>query len=127
MRTLAREAVFKYMYSRLFNPSDEGLFDVLIKDLNNEDKDFATKLLQTVDQNQEKYLQTIERLSNGYKLNRVFNVDKCVLMLGMAEFDTFKETDIPVIIDETVNLVGKFSTETSTDFVNGIMAEYVKE
>lgn len=127
MRTLAREAVFKYMYSRLFNPSDEGLFDVLIKDLNNEDKDFATKLLQTVDQNQEKYLQTIERLSNGYKLNRVFNVDKCVLMLGMAEFDAFKETDIPVIIDETVNLVGKFSTETSTDFVNGIMAEYVKE
>ena len=127
MRTLAREAVFKYMYSRLFNPSDEGLFAVLIKELNDDDKDFATKLLTAIDSNQEKYLQTIERLSIGYKLNRVFNVDKCVLMLGMAEFDTFKQTDIPVIIDETVNLAGKFSTETSTDFVNGIMAEYVKE
>ena len=127
MRTLAREAVFKYIYSRLFNPSDEGLFAVLIKELNNDDKDFATKLLTAIDNNQEKYLQTIERLSIGYKLNRVFNVDKCVLMLGMSEFDTFKQTDIPVIIDETVNLAGKFSTETSTDFVNGIMAEYVKE
>ena len=127
MRTLAREAVFKYIYSRLFNPSDEGLFAVLIKELNDDDKDFATKLLTAIDSNQEKYLQTIERLSIGYKLNRVFNVDKCVLMLGMAEFDTFKQTDIPVIIDETVNLAGKFSTETSTDFVNGIMAEYVKE
>lgn len=126
MRSLAREAVFKYIYSRLFNPCDEGLFDVLCKDLNNSDKSFAKTLLDSIDNNQEKYLDEINNLANGYKINRVYNVDKCALMLGMAELDTFKETDTPIIIDETVNLVAKFSAENSTDFVNGIIAEYAK-
>jgi len=127
MRSLAREAVFKYIYSRLFNPCDEGLFDVLCKDLNDSDKSFAKTLLDSIDNNQEKYLEAINNLANGYKINRVYNVDKCALMLGMAELDTFKETDTPIIIDETVNLVAKFSAENSTDFVNGIIAEYAKE
>jgi len=126
MRSLAREAVFKYIYSRLFNPCDEGLFDVLCKDLNDSDKSFAKTLLDSIDNNQEKYLDEIKNLANGYKINRIFNVDKCALMLGMAELDSFKDTDTPVIIDETVNLVAKFSAENSTDFVNGIIAEYAK-
>ena len=127
MRSLAREAVFKYIYSRLFNPCDEGLFDVLCKELNDSDKTFATSLLNAIDQNQEKYLDSIKNLANGYKINRVFNIDKCALILGMAELDTFPETDVPIIIDETVNIVAKFSAENSTDFVNGIIAEYAKE
>ena len=127
MRSLAREAVFKYIYSRLFNPSDEGLFDVLCKDLNNSDKDFAKKLLKAIDDNQDKYLEVISTLSIGYKINRIFNADRCALLLGMAELDSFPETDTPVIIDETVNIVAKFSAENSTDFVNGIIAEYAKE
>ena len=127
MRSLARESVFKFLYSKLFNPSDEGLFDVLIKDLNAEDKEFAKELLNFCEKNEEKYLSEIESLSIGFKLNRIFNVDKCVLILGMAEFDYYKQTPIPVIIDEAVKLSAKYSTERSTDFVNGILGEYVKK
>ena len=127
MRSLARESVFKYLFSRLFNPDDEGLFDVLIKDLNDGDKDFASKLLKQIIDNESLYLQKIDDLSIGYKINRIHNADKCVLQLGMAELDLFKDTPIPVVIDESVNLVAKYSTENSTDFVNGILAEYSKE
>ena len=127
MRSLARETVFKYLFSRLFNPSDEGLFDVLAKDLNDLDKDFARKLLDFVIDNEQKYLDAITRLSIGYKLNRVYNADKCALIIGMAELDNFPETPIPVVIDESVNIVAKYSTENSTDFVNGVLAEYAKE
>ncbi len=126
MRSLVRETVFKYLFSRLFNPSDEGLFDVLCKDLSASDKEFAVKLLDCVLSNEAKYLDAISSLSIGYKLNRVHNADKCVLMLGMAELDGFKETPIPVVIDEAVNLIAKYSTENSTDFVNGVLAEYAK-
>ncbi len=48
MRSLAREAVFKYIYSRLFNQNDEGLFDVLCKELNQEDKSFAKNFLKAL-------------------------------------------------------------------------------
>ena len=59
MRSLARESVFKYLFSRLFNPSDEGLFDVLIKDLKDNDKDFAKSLLSHVLDNEEKYIDNV--------------------------------------------------------------------
>ena len=50
MRSLAREAVFKYVFSRLFNPDDEGLFDIiLINDgLKKEDAEFAFSLLSAL-------------------------------------------------------------------------------
>ena len=126
MRRLAREAVFKYIYSRLFNTGDEGLFDVLCKDLSEENKVFASKLLTTIDNNLDLYLSKIEELSNGYKLNRVFNIDKCALLIGMSEFDSYPETDLPIIIDEAVHISAIYSTENSTGFVNGVLAEYSK-
>ena len=49
MRTYARECVFKYIFARLFNPSDEGLFAVLCKDFKEDDKKFADELLNAVD------------------------------------------------------------------------------
>ena len=59
MRTLAREAVFKYNYSKLFNSDDEGLFDVLIKDFNDDDKNFATALNNAVNTHKEDFLNEI--------------------------------------------------------------------
>ena len=127
MRSQARETVFKYLFSRLFNPDDEGLFVVLTKELNDLDKEFANELLKGVLDNEERLLESISNLSIGYKLNRLRNADKCALLLGMTELDNFKDTPTAVIIDETVNLVSKYSTENSTDFVNGILAQYAKE
>ena len=85
------------------------------------------ELLKGVLDNEERLLESISNLSIGYKLNRLHNADKCALLLGMAELDNFKDTPTAVIIDETVNLVSKYSTESSTDFVNGILAQYAKE
>ena len=127
MRSEVRESVFKYIFARLFNPSDEGLFAVLCKSFNEDDQKFANELLSGIDNGQEKYLKIIEELSIGFKLERLYNADKCALIMGMAELENFKETPIPVVINETVNIVAKYSTESSTNFVNGILAEFVKE
>lgn len=127
MRSLARESVFKYVFARLFNPSDEGLFAVLIKELNQNDKEFASSLLETLLTNEEKYLESIQNLSNGYNVNRVYRADKCAMLIAMAELDCCPETPVAVIVDEAVTLSAKYSTENSPGFVNGILAEYVKE
>ena len=127
MRSLARESVFKYIFSRLFNPSDEGLFALLCKELNDDDNKFANQLLSAVDNGYDKYIAKIEELSIGFKLDRLHRADKCAILLGMAELDNFKDTPIAVVINETVNIVAKYSTESSTSFVNGILAEFSKE
>lgn len=125
MRSQAREVVFKYVFSRLFNPSDEGLFDVLLQTLEkNEDKEFAKSLYSAYSIGTEKYDAAISDLLKNYKFDRVFNADKCAVKIGMAERETFPETPLPVVIDEAVKLAANFSTEKSTDFVNGILAAY---
>ena len=125
MRSLAREVVFKYIYSKLFNPDDEGLFDVLIKELNSDDKEFAKTLKDAVEKKQAEYEDKISNLLVGYKFNRVYKADRCAIMIGMAEFDNIKSTPKIVVIDEAVKLSAKFSTENSPDFVNGILAKYI--
>lgn len=127
MRTLARECVFKYLFSKLFNSDDEGLFNVLIKDLNKDDKDFASKLLKAEEENEVDFLNRISELSIYYKIERIHSADKVALLIGMAELSAFKETPIPVVINEAVDLTAKYSGETSTNFVNGILGEYVKK
>ncbi|MBQ6727528.1 MAG: hypothetical protein IJQ87_01145 [Clostridia bacterium] len=126
MRSLAREKVFEYIFSRLFNQSDEGLFAVLTKDLKSDDKGFADKLLNAVISGEEKYYGALKTLSANFKPERIFAADKCAIFIGMAELDGFSETPTAVVIDEAVKLAAKYSTENSTDFVNGILAEYAK-
>ncbi len=126
MRSLARETVFKYLFSRLFNQDDEGLFEVLCKDLSDEDKAFSTKLLKAVEDSYDEFGREIENLSIGYKLNRIFNADKCALLIGMAELNVEPQTPVAIVIDEAVKISAKYSTEKSTDFVNGILAQYAK-
>ena len=129
MRSLARETVFKFLFAQLFNPSDEELFAVLIKDdrLNDQDRQFASDLLDVIQNNKQKYLDIIRKMAEGFTLSRLFASDKCALLIGLAELDNFKETPVVVAIDEAVKLAAKFSTEKSTDFVNGLLAEYARE
>lgn len=126
MRSLAREAVFKYLFSRLFNQDDEGLFDILLVSdgLKKEDAAFANDLLKSVDEKYDFYLSEIDRLSQSFSSDRILNADKCAIVLGMAELDAFKETPVAVVINEAVNIAAKYSTEKSPDFVNGILAAY---
>jgi len=127
MRSLARECVFKFMFSRLFNPNDEGLFVVLTNELSDKDKGFAQELLAAVDDRYAEYEDELTEMSKNYRADRILSADKCAMILGMAELDAFRETDTPIIIDEAVKLAAKYSTEKSTDFVNGILASYAEE
>ncbi len=125
MRSLAREAVYKYIYSKLFN-QDEGLLAVLIKELNEVDKEFALAIYDGVVEKENIYLSTLEKLAERYNLNRILLSDRCAILVAMAELDKFPDTPKAVVIDEAVKIARKYSTEKSTDFVNGILAQYIK-
>lgn len=128
MRSSSREIVFKYIFSKLFNSDDEGLFDVLLSELGGEsDKDFAAALLKSVEENNDRYDEIISRFLHNFKFDRLFKTDLCAIKIGMAELDNFPDTPVPVVIDEAVKLSAKFSTDRSPDFVNGILAAYSKE
>ena len=125
MRTAARETVFKYLFSKLFNQDDKELFVVLCKNemLKEEDFKFASALLNAVESSYDRYYDIMSELSVGFKAERIFNADKCAIIIGMAELENF-DTPYIVAIDQAVGLSSKYSTEKSANFVNGILASY---
>jgi N utilization substance protein B len=128
MRSTAREVVYKYLFSRNFNGEDPKLYRALCEDstLNSDDKSFADALLKTILNNYDSLLKTVEDIVEGYKLDRIFTTDKCSLIMGIAELKFF-DTPKAVVIDEVVSLAGIYSTDKSVDFVNGVLAKFVKD
>lgn len=126
MRSLAREAALVLLFGKLFdNPPDENFRRAVYKEhkLDKPAVEFADRLQNIVLENFDNYLEIIQSLSKGYTVERIFTLDKCALLLAIAEMNG---EDVPyaVTINEIVNLVRKYSTENSVGFVNGILAAY---
>lgn len=100
----------------------------LIKMLKDEeDKDFAGKLLRDTLNNWENTEKILaERLTN-WDLERVAVMDKVILMTALSELQSFKLTPSRVIINEYIEISKVFATERSNIFINGILDKYCKD
>lgn len=130
MRSSAREAVYKYLFAKMFNDeTGDKFFEGLLnsKDLTENDKDFARLLKNTIEENLTELTNEITRLSSSYSFNRIFSMDKCAIYIGLAEIKYFDDIPDEVSADEAVKLSSKYSTDNSLAFVNGILAAYIKE
>lgn len=129
MRKDAREAVLVLLYGDLYtDPREADDVDAFLRErkLDAADVNFARGLYAKVREHEDELLETIGEMAKGFKLNRIFPVDKCALLIGMCELTYSPDVPSIVAIDEAVNLSRKYSTEKSSDFVNGILAEYKK-
>lgn len=129
MRKDAREAVFVLLYRDMYSEEkDAELIDKIYKShkLNDSEKQFADTLYDTVNEHKDELLEIISQLSVAFKLNRIFPTDKCALLIGLTELKYFPDVPKIVAIDEAVNLATKYSSEKSNNFVNGILAQYIK-
>lgn len=129
MRRDSREAVYKILFSELFNDEISEDFDNFIfveQNLKAEDVDFAKQLLTAIRTNKEEINATISTYAKGYNFDRIYSTDKCALTLAVCEMKYFDDIPFVVSIDEALYLVRKYSTEESLNFVNGILAGYKK-
>ena len=128
MRKYAREVafrlVFEYMFTKAFNEMELEQFDK--NNLTDEDLDFIKKLYKGVVGEYSDLENRVGELSKGFKIDRVFKVDKAVLMMAIFELDNL-DTPKSVVINEAVELAKKFSTEFSANFVNGVLGAYAKD
>ena len=129
MRSLAREAVYKYLYATQFNTDTTDAFlDGLIAEfnLNAQDQEFAKKLVDIVKKNYSTFVTKINMIANDYSYKRIYSTVRCALLIGMAEIYA-SEIDVAVAVKEAVKLAQKYSTDESIPFINGILAEYARE
>lgn len=134
MRNDCREAVMCILFAEQFNSegcTKEFRNRVYKKfDLSrNEDIDFADSLLSTIEQHKESIIEKIESVSHHYLENRIFPLDKCILMIAVAEILYYDDTEIPPVVSasEATNLAKKYSGDTAADFVNGVLAGIINK
>ena len=130
MRRNAREAVYKLLFSNQFNDKFDDEFKLIIyseENLSKEDVLFANELLDAFYKNEDEVNGIISSLANGYKLERIYSTYKFALQLAITEMTYLKDIPSIVSISEVMEIVRKFSTKDSPNFVNGILAEYKKQ
>jgi N utilization substance protein B len=68
----------------------------------------------------------ISRLSIGWPMERMSQVDKSILRLAVYELLFLKDTPKSVAINEAIELAKKYSSPEAAKFINGILGNLAK-
>ena len=132
-RKVAREIAFKVVFSYDFQGDEIGVTD-LIDDLKKENTDitleddaYIQNVVDGVIQNKEKLDEIIQKYLKGWTMERISKTDLAILRL--ATFEILFREDIPykVSVNEAVELAKAFSDESSSSFINGVLAGVIQE
>ena len=131
-RTTMRELAFKLLYSLEIQKEDDKKEQIETYIESNEitNKD-AIKYIEEAVFGIEENKQTIEELikqnlKTDWKIERVSKIDLAILKLAIYEIK-YKELPFKVVINEAVELAKKYGEDSSSKFVNGILASIIKE
>lgn len=88
--------------------------------------DYAETLVRGVTSELSTLDARLQNLAEGWKLERMPNLDRALLRMGAWEI--LHNTEVPneVAISEAVNLASEFSTDDSPKFINGVLARLAK-
>ena len=89
--------------------------------------EFATGLVSAVDEHRDRIDELISEHAKGWTLARMPALDRAALRMGTAELITRADVPTAVVLNETVELASRFSTDDSGRFVNGLLAKIATE
>ena len=131
-RSEIREQAFKLMYSMEIQ-QDKNLdeqVELFLESNNITDKnaiEYIKDAVFGIEKNDKEILEEIEKyLKSDWKIDRISKIDLTILKLAIYEIK-FKELPFKVVINEAVELAKKYGEDNSKKFVNGVLANVVKE
>lgn len=84
--------------------------------------EYAVALVRGVVEHQAELDEVIGRLARGWTIERMATLD--LVVLRVAAFELAHRPDVPegVVLAEAVDLAGRYGTDESARFVNGVLA-----
>ena len=95
--------------------------------LEEDDLLFAADLVAIVEEHYDDLLKDIEAACHHYRADRINPTDTSILLIAMAEIKYFDDIPPVVSVSEAAGLARKYSTDTSADFVNGVLAGIINK
>ncbi|MCH8566974.1 MAG: transcription antitermination factor NusB [Balneolales bacterium] len=130
-RRTARETVMIALYA--IELSDDRVELVLSQQIHSKLKgdakllDFAEKLFLTTISEKKKADELISEFVKNWDVKRIAIIDRCTLRMCITEMLHFEDIPVKVTINEGIEIVKKFSTHKSGQFINGILDSVSKK
>lgn len=90
-------------------------------------KDYAIKIAKSFKKNYKEIDENIQNHSKGWDISRLVKIDKDILRIAIVELMYIKEVPMKVVVDESLELAKKYSTDESSTFINGVLANIILE
>ena len=116
-RREARERAIELAYEAHIRSAST---DEIIGALPIEPEPFVLHLLEMFNEHREESDRRLEAKARGWSLARMAVLDRIIMELAVAEL-LDGETPPGAIMSEAVELAGRYSTEDSSRFVNGVL------
>lgn len=94
---------------------------------NHEDEVFVKTLLRKTIIKSNHYKELIESNATNWEIERVALMDTLVMQLALSEIIEFEEIPVKVTLNEYIEIAKFYCTTKSSNFVNGILDEIVRE
>ena len=124
-RTIARENILKVLYQQ--NLNEYAFADILKTFIEKRkyDKDYFENIILLIEKNNQKIVSFIED-NTDLKLESLIPVDKSILMLSVCELIYRNDVPKKVILNESINIAKKYSTDESYKFINNILDQLLR-
>ncbi|MED5274722.1 MAG: transcription antitermination factor NusB [Pseudomonadota bacterium] len=119
-RTLARENIVKILYQKDISKNDLSSIIGTFVEKRKFDNRYFDDLIKLLDINLDEIDNYIIKNSNLSELESTI-IDKSILRLSVCEFLYRKDIPKKVILDESIKIAKKYSSEKSFKFINKIL------
>lgn len=125
-RREARERALELCYELEARGVDADV-DVLLAALSAPPDAYAERLVRGVDAHREEIDTLLRKHSEHWAVERMPAVDRALLRIGGYELGWEPELSTAIVIDEAVELAGRYSTRDSSRFVNALLSRVGEE
>lgn len=108
----------------VLNGVDQELLPMFKDD---EDAEFAGKLLKNTLKNETEYRDMIDIHTKNWELDRIAFMDIIIMQTALAEIISFPTIPVNVTLNEYIEISKNYSTDKSATFINGVLDNIVKE
>jgi len=109
---------------KLTESSDESA-ELMPMFRNEDDEDFAKKLLRKVVLRHTENVKLIEEYTQNWEVDRIAGMDILIMEMAITEIMEFPSIPVKVTLNEYIEIAKFYSTEQSSTFINGILDKII--
>ena len=130
-KSTIREITFKLLYSlEVQKEFEEENIELYFENIDLESaqikKQIKEDIINIKNNNEDLVKEISNNLKSDWKLERISKVNIALLKLAIYEM-LIKKVPYKIVINEVVELAKKYGEDTSSSFINGVLATVVKE